>query len=386
MVGIIQEQHPERCQLFMQWKQMGWPILVDSLNLLEVTAVPITLAVDEYGIIRQAKLPLKAAEELKETFLDQEFEAPPGRSAEPVAQPAQPDLARLEEAAGPGGVEAVRNYANALVMWGGPERLGEAVAAYERALSLEPDHGPTHFRLGVAYRKRYDSEQRADNDFPKAVEHWKAALDIDPNQYIWRRRIQQYGPRLDKPYSFYDWVRTAREEIAARGETPFPLAVEPGGAEFAYPLEDFQTSEAAEEPDPRGRIHRDDGFFVEVETTVVPPKVRPGEAARIHLEFRPNEANKSHWNNEVDGLRLWVSPPKGWQADQRSWEVPNPPTAVSLEQRRVEVEIRAPEGASSGEATVPAYALYYVCEDVNGTCLYRRRDLSVTIPVEPSAN
>ena len=87
MVGIIQEQHPDRCRLFMQWKQMGWPILVDSLNLLEVTAVPITLAIDEHGVIRQAKLRVSAAEDLQETFLDQQFEAPAGRSAEPVAQP-----------------------------------------------------------------------------------------------------------------------------------------------------------------------------------------------------------------------------------------------------------------------------------------------------------
>jgi tetratricopeptide (TPR) repeat protein len=386
MVGIIQEQHSERSQLFMQWKQMGWPILVDSLNLLEVTAVPTTLAVDEYGIIRQAKLPITAAEELKETFLDRTFEAPAGRSAEPAGQPAHPDLTRLEQAALQGGVAAIRNYANALLMWGGPTRLGDAIAAYERALAIEPEHGPTQFRLGVAYRKRYDSEQRAANDFPKAVEHWKTALDIDPNQYIWRRRIQQYGPRLDKPYSFYDWVRTAREEIAARGETPFQLVVEPGGAEFAYPQEGFAASEVGEEPDPQGRIHRDDGFFVEVETTVVPPVVRPGEATRVHLAFRPNETNKAHWNNEVDGLRLWATPPEGWQADQRSWELPNPPTAVSLEERRVELEIRAPESAPPGEISVPSYALFYVCEDVNGTCLYRRRDLTVTIPVAASAN
>jgi len=36
MVGIIEEQHPDRAQLFMQWKQMGWPVMVDSLNLLNV--------------------------------------------------------------------------------------------------------------------------------------------------------------------------------------------------------------------------------------------------------------------------------------------------------------------------------------------------------------
>jgi hypothetical protein len=38
----------------------------------------------------------------------------------------------------------------------------------------------------------------------KAVQYWTMALDMDSNQYIWRRRIQQYGPRLEKPYSFYD--------------------------------------------------------------------------------------------------------------------------------------------------------------------------------------
>ena len=46
--------------------------------------------------------------------------------------------------------------------------------------------------------------------------------------------MQQYGPRLDKPYPFYDWVETAREEIRARGETPSPLRVEPAGAEHYF--------------------------------------------------------------------------------------------------------------------------------------------------------
>ena len=48
MVGIIQEQHPDRARLFMQWKGMGWPILVDSLNLLNTTG--LHLASDE-GVI-----------------------------------------------------------------------------------------------------------------------------------------------------------------------------------------------------------------------------------------------------------------------------------------------------------------------------------------------
>ena len=41
MVGIIQEQHPDRCRLFMQWKGMDWPVLVDAENRLGVAVVPV---------------------------------------------------------------------------------------------------------------------------------------------------------------------------------------------------------------------------------------------------------------------------------------------------------------------------------------------------------
>lgn len=67
------------------------------------------------------------------------------------------------------------------------------------------------------------------------MEHRGKALDLVP--YIFRRRIQQYGPRLDKPYPFYDWVSEARAAVLARGETPVEPRVEPGGAELAAPLE-----------------------------------------------------------------------------------------------------------------------------------------------------
>ena len=105
-----------------------------------------------------------------------------------------------------GAGQSWRAYASALGLWGEGSEIDQAIVAYPRAVQIEPEDGPTHFHLGVTYRKRYDSDHRQLEDFRKAVEHWDQALDIDPNQYIWRRRIQQYGPRLDKPYSFYDWV------------------------------------------------------------------------------------------------------------------------------------------------------------------------------------
>ena len=376
MVGIIQEQHPDRARLFMQWKRMGWPILIDSLNLLEVPYVPITVAIDEHGIVRHAGLPVRAAANIEEAFLNQTYEKPgvsfvAGQTAKP---------------AGASGIssEAWSQQADALFLWGGEDEIGHTIEAYEKAFQDEPDNGWTRFRLGVAYRKRYDSALRQPGDFAKAVRHWSAALATDPNQYIWRRRIQQYGPRLDKPYPFYDWVSAAREEIAARGETPAPLVVEPGGAEFTRPARTFQAAGSSrEEPDPEGRILRDNHEFIRAETVVVPDTTAEDFSARVHVVFRPILEKKAHWNNEVDDLVFWLEPPEGWQVDSRYLTVPNAKEIVSQETRKVEFELRGPKLESSTPVTVPGYALYYVCEDVNGICMYRRQDISVQL--EPAA-
>jgi hypothetical protein len=113
----------------------------------------------------------------------------------------------------------------------------------------------------------------------------------------------------------------------------------------------------------------------------VPTTVRRGGAARVHLEFRPNVEKKAHWNNEVADLTVWVAPPAPWQIDKRSLSTPRPPQPVSQEMRRVEFEVRVPEDAKPGPRTLPAYALYYVCEDVRGACLYRRQDLDIPLQV-----
>ena len=45
-----------------------------------------------------------------------------------------------------------------------------------------------------------------------------------------------------------------------------------------------------------------------------------------------------------------------------------------------EVELKAPDAATAERAAqLEAYALYCVCEDVDGTCLYRRQDFRVPI-------
>ncbi len=358
LVGIVEEQHPDRTRLFMQWKEMRWPILHDPLNLLEVEAVPLTYLVDEHGVVRYEK----PSEEDLRTFLATDYSP---IAAEPLD---------LSPAAG---------SAEHLLLWEGDASLGRAIRILEERVREHPEDARAHFRLGVAQRRRHDSDSPAANDFQKAVEHWVKALEIDPNQYIFRRRIQQYGPRLDKPYPFYDWVPEARQALLARGETPVELRVEPGGAEFAAPLEKLLDDGGPDErvaPDPEGRIYRDDKPLIRAETVVVPNVVASGEAARVHVVLRPDENVKAHWNNEVSDLVFWVSPPEGWRVDRRLHRVAVPSEPVSQEIRRIEFEIQTPPGFS-GSATIPAYALYYVCEDVDGTCLYRRRDIEARLEV-----
>ena len=129
------------------------------------------------------------------------------------------------------------------------------------------------------------------------------------------------------------------------------------------------------------RIYRDSGEYVSVEATLVPSAIKPGASTRAHVSFIPVEAIKAHWNNEVDDLIFWVEVPAGWQLDHRAVTVPNPPETVSRETRTVELEIKAPDDAS-GHYELPGYALYYVCEDVNGICLYRRQDVLLMVEVE----
>jgi len=377
VVAIVQEQHPDRARLFLQWKHIGWPTLADSLDLLNLETVPLTIAVDEYGIVRFSELPMSAVKTIEQTFISQTYPRP---AAIPPAE--MPDLPALRAATSRGTAQAWRAYGDALSVQGGASPWSDVIGAYQHAAQLAPGDGLTQFRLGGAFRKRYDSSARQPADFQDAERHWRQALEIDPNRYIWRRRLQQYGPHLPTPEPFFDWIRSARAEMASRGETPLALAVEPGDSEYATPGAAVAAAKLPTvEPDPRGRIRRDHGEFVSVEAAAVPSTATPGDSVRVHLTFRPNLRTKAHWNNEVDALVYWLSPPRQWTTDRQAVVAPNAPTEVSQEPRTVEFEVKVPDTQAPGTIAIPGYALYYVCEDVNGICMYRRRDVNVALQV-----
>jgi tetratricopeptide (TPR) repeat protein len=309
---------------------------------------------------------------------------PPSTKAEPDRRtPRRPDLAALQETAErQKSARSYRDLADATILWGGTAQVDAAIKAYENSLQQQADDAAALFRLGVAFRLRYDSSLRQPDDFANAVNRWEQALTLNPNQYIWRRRIQQYGPRLDKPYSFYDWVEQARTDISARSETPLPLAVEPQGAELAQPARVFGVDSAEPaSPDPDGRILRDTKSLIVAEVTRVPSTVRPGSSGRIHIAFSPNVALPGQWNNEAEPLQVWIEQPEGWLISQR-WHAVAPTSnqATSREVRRIDFEVQVPPDAT-GTVKIPAYALYYVCEDADGACQYLRQDLEIEVVI-----
>jgi hypothetical protein len=374
VLGVTQEQHADRCRLFGQWKHFDWPILHDPINLLEAPAVPIVVAIDEHGIVRATR---PRPETLAAEFLDKNFkdDAPPA----PSHATGPPDIAALLGKANVSpSADAWRALGDALTIWGGAGQINDAIEAYLRALALEPSDKIALFRLGVAYRIRHESAGRRPGDFQAAVDAWGRALALDANQYIWRRRIEQYGPRLAKPYAFYDWVAEAKAEIKRRGEVPVPLALEPYGSEIASPVRDVLAEEKLPvEPDPNGRVDRDIARLIDAEVVVVPAQVQPGRAARVHLTFRPHAG---HWNNEAAPLRVWIAGTEGWTIATRLLEAPQGDPPESDEVRRLDFEVKASPTAA-GKIGLAAYALYNACEQAGGRCLFLRQDLTIELDV-----
>lgn len=385
ILGVTQEQHPDRCRLFAQWKQFDWPILHDPINVLGSSAVPVIMAIDEHGIVRDWK-PKPAT--IEAAFVDGVFEDVKTVAANPVRLgPAYPprfaDLRSTAEHSQ--SADQWRALGDAVFLWGGQECLDEAVRAYATATRQDLQDSRSFFRLGVALRQRYETPLRRADDFQAAIHNWGTALELAPHEYIWRRRIQQYGPRLEKPYPFYDWVPDAEAVIRTRGETPVPLRVRPIGAEIASPAQQFTVAESAVDPDPLGRVVRIDPSAVTAEVTLVPEAIAPGMTVRVHVVLRLHGAQNSEvqWNNEAEPLRLWLDVPDGWDVSERLLHAAVPKMPASTEPRSLEFEVRVPASASNA-GTLRAYALFHVCEKSDGICRFVRLDIPIGIPLATS--
>lgn len=368
VAGLLQEQHADRALLFHQWKGMDFPLMVDSYNELGVKVVPIHVLLDAQGRVVAVNPKAQALRQYLASTEANEVTAEPVPSPTPV----DPKASWLSP-------EQHLAVGTTRLIYGASE--DDAIAHLRIATKHNSTAARAWFRLGVALRHRFEDGGKS-IDFAAAVEAWSTALALDPNHYIWRRRIQQYGPRLDKPYPFYDWVPQARNEIEARGEAPFTLRVEPLGAEMTAPLPrgaaaSAQASEGPVPsfPDAERKITLDDGL-IRSEVIVV-PDTQGRTAARVHLSFEPNQLRAAHWNNEVEPARLWLLLPEGWTSPTPFLELAGSSEEVSSEVRRVEFELRGPQ--DSKLMAIPIVLLAHVCEGVDGTCVYRRIEVSAPL-------
>lgn len=387
VVGVVQEQHRERAQLYATWKQYDWPVLWDPFNVTGSKVVPVPVLLDEHGVVRK----VGARPDDLDGFLSATF-APPATPIEAGAgspRGAGPGLAAPR--GGESDVEAKARQAMNALLWPSGGDADAAVKTLVQLAAAAPANARAQFRAGVALRLRYDAadarerardgagQDASARDFQSALDAWRRALELDPNQYIWRRRIQQYGPRLDKPYPFYTWVEEAVADLRARGVDPGVEVDELTPAERMLPQEVRPVSTRAE-PDPEGQITRaQDALLVRQAVAFHSQEDDGARTGMLHLELQPGPGFQ--WNNEAEPTLVWVD--VGDQQDD-TWIGTNfltdggglPEAESTDEVRRFSLEVRLPAGQE--RATFEAYALFYVCGE-DGVCLYRRADLELVV-------
>jgi hypothetical protein len=375
VVAVVQEQHAERTRLYAQWNGYDWPIAQDPITKLGATAVPMFIGIDEFGIVRDTGM--KPAD--LEAFVGQKFDPP---SEPSPALPATPLDQRTEP---PRDAPSLIEFGDDLLLWRRTKQsLDQAITAYSSALedsSLSADQrGAVLFRIGVAHRLKYDELTDQGSDFDAASRFWSEALAANPNQYIWRRRIQQYGPRQDKPYPFYDWVETAQRAIRERGETPIELTVNLTESEIASPPLRGENSapspEAKTNPDPDNKIVQDPGKWIRLESTAVPSFVTAGGTTRVHLRWIPSAGK---WNNEAEPLRVWIESEGNTLNPGYLLTFDNPHLPDSKETRPMEFEVQT--SATASTYIVKGFALYNACDNSDATCRFLRQDFSIEVDV-----
>lgn len=364
VLGVVQEQHAERTKLYKQWKQYDFPIAQDSMTKLGAAVVPIFIGIDEYGIVRNTKLRPAGLKKFLATKFDEPNEPAP-------IEDTNVDYPSIADSDGSAEDLCMLGDQELLFRISGSKSCDNAIAAYLSALAKDTDNGTILFRLGVAYRQRYDEHSHDDSDFDMASKYWAMALESNPRQYIWRRRIEQYGPRQEKPYPFYDWVGQAIDDITQRGDVPVELAVELTKSELADRSKPNYSSPEMK-PESADRIERDRGVFISIESTIVPGFVKPGKPATVHLRLVPSGAK---WNNESTPLTVWVES-ENVKLSQQLMTFDNPNLPDSKENRSLEFDLLVGNG---GESSVKGFALYNVCSK-DGVCMYRRQDFEIQVP------
>ncbi|MCG8407314.1 MAG: hypothetical protein MI923_19115 [Phycisphaerales bacterium] len=375
VLGVMLEQHRDRCRLFAQWKSLEIPLLHDPLNLAGIEKVPMVVGVDEHGIVRSVDPDPK---NIAQDFVNRKFKSSGAVTRTHVMGLPRPKYtARMAEEAR--NAKGWREHGDALLLAGLPPQINEAILTYPRAIQLDPEDTLSRFRLGVGYRIRYDSVERQPGDFQAAIDAWREAVRGAPKNKVFRSRIQQYGIRHERG-SMYRWIKTARSDLLARGETPVELAVEPAPIELAGPRKKFMSNSSTGPADENAeQVTRDSQDLVGFESVVVQgTRSKNKRYAQVLLIFRAKKGQ--HWHNGGKPLQVRVDRPKGVRVERRFIEYPNPESPSSDEERILNFEVGLRKKNPNSSVRIKGYATYELNE--GGKPLRLRRDFEVKFALD----
>ncbi|MEL6712599.1 MAG: hypothetical protein AAFP86_02430 [Planctomycetota bacterium] len=323
LVCVAQEQSPDRPALFAALHGLDFPLLWDPFALCGLERVPLALLVDEDGRIRAVGADPRAfADGLGPRLVDP-VELPPLPAAAAPPRGFRVTRSAMDRTDGTRRALARLLLGGAFTDASGGPTLDADVSELRRAAE---DAAPeARFRYGVALRMRAATPRARADDFQRALDAWRAALAARPERLVWRRRIQRFGPLLDRPDSFYGWARPAVHAGArlvvplGEGESAPRTTRIPGGRPKVE--SPGLAPDAADRP-------RDPGRAVRIETAValntgaLGSKVRiPAGAARVHVTLRPRPgarwADRGPGGFEPAPPELMLEVPDGWQVDAR---------------------------------------------------------------------
>ena len=366
VLGVDHEQHSDRGRLFAQWRGLIGPILHDPLDLSLVTELPMVVAIDEEGVVAAIQPPI---DKIEKTFINKKSKKKNIPKSEEAELP-DPRVTRrtAEEAREP---SASRAHADALILSGLPPQIDEAIKVYRDVLAIDPKDAWSLFRLGVAYRIRYEWEERQPGDFQAAVDAWAQAVRFAPSNAIFRQRLQQYGPPIEDRGPSYEWIPAARQDIARRGQDPIKLEIEPLAMEMsAGPAQGSKNTAPT-----KGKHPSDKSGHVIIESTVVRAADRKHvDKAEVHLTLRPNGVQ---WEDGEAPIRIWLEKSKSVRPECTYLEFPKPDPPLGTETRTVSFSVDLTSKSKTPRGTLKGDAVY--CFRSGGEVKTARQEFKITI-------
>lgn len=306
-VGVVHDQYLDRAALFVKWKHISFPAYHDSLNIADARRMARAVCVDEYGIVRHIA---RSPDGLMEGFVNKKFaydrvqvrpplkELPNFKHTKRIASEARESFEYIE-------------HGDACLFDPAPVLMAEAIDAYELALTKTPTDGMAAFRLGCAYRMRFDSATREAGDLRKSFDAWSVAARLDPKNEVTTRRLLQYAAPSDKPANSCGWIVEAMRAVegATLESMPWPI-------EIAAPSDSFKACAQTAVAPPKGV----DSVSMKVDSGIIRaanPKV-PG-LVNVVIALFPGGAV-----DDGQPVRIWVTPPEGVQVSDRVLEVRAP--------------------------------------------------------------